>query len=170
MARWAADPAAWERALMFRTFTLVIQLPIYTAAAWAARRPAPPAGTLEPVIVLAVGAAMLVVYTVQAVAWNDRLGQVQAAVRDAAPGCVEASALPVAGSALDHWGLTSLVLVREGRAPRHLAVVDARCPDLDATGGVPLKVVGGAVVDRAPVDGWFDLRSIASGAGWSAGP
>jgi hypothetical protein len=170
MARWAADPAAWERALMFRTFTLAIQLPIYAAAAWAARRPAPPAPTLEPVILLAVGAAMLVVCTVQAVAWNDRLGQLQAALRDVPPGCVEASALPVAGSALDHWGLTSLVLVREGRAPAHLPVVDARCADLDAMGGVPVKVVGGAVVDRAPVDGWFDLRSIASGAGWSAGP
>jgi len=170
MAWWAADAARWERALMFRTFTLAIQLPIYLAAAWAARRPAPPAPSLEPVVLPAVGAAMLIVCLVQGLAWNDRLDRLQAALGGTPAGCVEASALPVAGSALDHWGLTSLVLVREGRAPTHLAVVGARCPELDATGGVPIKVVGGAVVDRAPVDGWFDLRAIATGAGWSAGP
>ena len=170
MALWAADPARWERALMFRTFTLAIQLPIYVTAAWAARRPAPAAPSLEPVILAAVGAAMLIVFAVQAVAWNDRLGRLDAALAGTPSGCVEAAALPVAGSALDHWGLTSLVLVREGRAPGHLAVVGARCADLDASGGVPIKVVSGAVVDRAALDGWLDLRAIATGAGWSAGP
>jgi len=157
---WAADPARWDQALMFRTFALAVQLPLIACAVVAAWRPEP-ARPLAAIAAPACAGVMIVVAVLQALAWQGVMGDLRAALTSAPVGCVEAAGLLPPQSPLDHWGITSLVLVLEAEAPRHLVVADTACADVDATDGVPIKIVEGVTQDRAPADGWLDLRAIA---------
>ena len=175
MVVWAADVERWQRGLMFRTFVLFVQMPIYGLAVIAAlRSPASNDGRpLSRLVIPAVGLAMLAVYSVQTVAWRSSVDGLLAALRDVPAGCVEAHPTLTAAireTPLDHWGLTSLVIAAEYPAPSHLVVDTVACSDLDGAGGIPIKVVEGTVQDRVPVEGWFDLSRIAEAAGWSTAP
>lgn len=169
MVGWAADVERWQRALMFRTFAVLVELPIYGLAVLAALRPRPrnvPA--LSKVVVPAVGLAMVAVYAVQTWAWRDTLDDLDAALRSVPPGCVEADgalAETVRNTPLDHWGLTALVLVEESPTPAHLVVDGTTCASIDAGGGVPIKLQDGVVTDRIPARGWLDLSGVDGATG-----
>jgi hypothetical protein len=168
---------------MFRTFAVFVELPFYGLAIVAAVRPARPDATggetagqqpanLGRMVVPTVGLAMLLVYAAQTVAWRTTVDELATAVHSQPAGCLAADAIKatIKGTPLDHWGLTSLVLVEEGRTPTHLVVDGLACTDLDPADGVPIKILDGQVVERIPLDGWFDLSAIATGAGWSSRP
>jgi hypothetical protein len=186
MLSWAADVSRWDRALMFRTFAVFVELPFYGLAILAAVRRPQPAGPgasladaapgqppdLGRVVVPAVGLAMLLVYAAQTAAWRTNVDQLSTALRAQPAGCLTADAIKstIHGTPLDHWGLTSLVLVEEGRSPTHLVTYGLACADVQPADGMPIKILDGQVVERIPLDGWFDLAAITGGAGWSSGP
>jgi hypothetical protein len=169
MVVWAADPARWERALMFRTFVLFSTLPLYGLAILASRHSRPTRG-LSGAVMAVSGLVLIAVATAQTLAWRTTLDALQVAVAAQPAGCVEAAALPIAGSALDHWGVTALSLILEDAAPAHLIAYGTSCEALDAAGGIPLKVIDGAIVDRVPPDGWLDLRALADALRSEAAP
>ena len=187
MLGWAADVSRWDRALMFRTFAVFVELPFYGLAILAAVRRPRPAGPgssladtapgqppdLGRVVVPAVGLAMLLVYAAQTAAWRTNVDQLSTALRAQPAGCLTADAITSTGPRHAARPLGPDVAgAGRGRtvadAPRHVwAGVRRRTTPAD---GVPIKILDGQVVERIPLDGWFDLAAITGGAGWSSGP
>lgn len=182
---WAADAARWERALQFRTLALPVQLPMLALMVLTALRPEPdadpgpdptsdtqphPVPSVRPLparidvpglTIVAAGLVAVAVLAAQTLTWRAISERAMSAVEAASAGCVAGTDLPIERTALRHWGLTSLALLHEAPAPRHLVLARPDCAAVDASGGVPIKVLEGAVVDRVPPDGPLDLRPLA---------
>jgi hypothetical protein len=166
MAAWAASGVSWERALAYRGWVVILVAPLILGAAVSALRGPDHRPSLRRVLAPAIGTVTLVVLLVQGGTWQGTLRRLAADLDASPPGCVDVATLPwVATTPLDHWGLTSLSLVVEGRAPGRMIAHGAACDDLDTVGGLPVKILDGVVADRRPGDGWYDLAALLAAMG-----
>lgn len=167
MVAWAGSGANWERALAYRGWVVILVLPLIVGAVVSATRLKDQhAPQLRRVLAPAIGTVTLIVLLVQGITWQGMLHRLAADLQAAPPGCVDAASLPwVRASPLNHWGLTSLSLIVNGRAPTRMIAHGATCETLDAAEGLPVKILDGDVTDRREGDGWYDLASLREAIG-----
>jgi hypothetical protein len=151
---WAGDLVAWGPALRYRGLVALVTAPALLLAVVALRQPAAPGsastGRVTGWIGLAAATSLAVVLTIQGLAWRTGLDRAAAAAGRAGGSCVAAETIGIPrGSALDHWGLTSMLLVWDGPTPGRLVLPAGLCPDraLSPDGGLVVKAVDGAPVD-----------------------
>lgn len=161
---WALDPVAWASALRFRAWPVLLSLPIATLAVVDILAVARPAVWPDRRLVLvSAPIVMSIVLSVQALTWISLRDRLAATLAASPVPCVEGAPLHwIAGTALDHWSLTSLAVADQGHEPRHVAVVDRACTDLVTPNRAAL-VIKETPFDRdeRPVDGWWGFGRFA---------
>lgn len=158
---WALDPIAWASALRFRAWPVLLAVPVAALAVADVLRPAP--WRDRRLVLVAAPLVMAVVLGVQATSWVALRDRLAAALAASAVPCVEGTPLRwIAGTALDHWSLTSLAIADEGRDPRHLALVDRSCAAALAADRRSVVIKATPFDhDERPVDGWWGFERLA---------
>ena len=150
---WALDPAEWASALRYRAWFVALAVPLFALAVvdvlwparWADRR----------VALVGAPVVMSLVLIGLAVSWTGLQTRLTASIAVAAPGCVTMADVSwVDGTPVDHWSITSLGLVLEGRDPAHLVLIDRPCAGAVDPSRVTVKLTPFDRDDR-PVDGWW---------------
>jgi hypothetical protein len=158
MIPWARSESRWASAFNYRFVMNALSACFLVAATIEGLREAARPGFEEgrrgrTLTVLAAALSLLLVLTLQGVAWSrlrDRFARDLASKR---PGCVPITLLDsVPRTSLTHWSSTSLSIVLQGRAPERVAMTEAGCQELAETGSVRI-----APWDLRRRDGWFRL-------------
>jgi hypothetical protein len=163
---WALDAQAWASALRYRAWFVPLAIPLFALAVVDVSRPAQ--WRDRRVALIGAPVVMALVLTAQAVSWTGLQDRLIASIAAAPPGCVTRAAVPwVDGTALEHWSITSLGLVLEGRDPAHLVLIDRPCAGAVEPSRVTVKLTPFDRDDR-PADGWWGFQRLVDA--WVATP
>jgi hypothetical protein len=163
---WALDPAEWASALRYRAWFVALAVPLFALAVVDVLRPAH--WVDRRVVLVGAPVVMSLVLVALAVGWTGLQTRLTASIAASAPGCVTmADVAWVDGTPLDHWSITSLGLVLEGRDPTHLVLIDRPCADAVDPSRVTVKLTLFDRDDRA-VDGWWGFGRLVDA--WGATP
>ena len=184
-AWWAAEPARWAGAINFRRWVVPFAVPFMIAAFVATRRtleiPAAFAGGVtvaKPEMQVAfsfaapkrrtdfyalaplVGLVFFSVITLQSLGWRRLTARLVADVANDARLVVPHSAVPwVARTPMDHWGMTALVALHEGRQPQKYFAFNA--DDDAAVRSGKIRIGDRHTISAAPGPaGFFDHRPL----------
>lgn len=162
---WSLDDEGWSQALRYRAWFVFLTLPLYAMAVVDAQRGS--RWTDRRVGSVGVPVIMALVLAGQSVTWLGLQARLADSIADAPPGCVTAAQVAWLGATpLDHWSVTSLGLILEGRDPKHLVVAEGACDGAVSEGSVTIKSTL-YEQDNRPVDGWWRFGSLV--AAWPGG-
>lgn len=163
---WALDPASWALGLRFRAWFAFLAAPVIVLAAVDAMRHSP--WVDRRLAVAGAPAVMAIVLACQGASWLALQSRLADDVAERPPGCVRAEELAsVASTPLEHWSITSLALVLEGREPTHLVVTGQECAVAVAGSRVTIKVTPYERDDRT-APGWWGFDRLVGA--WSPDP
>jgi hypothetical protein len=159
---WAAWPGEWLSAINYRRWAIPAAGPFFLAAILDARRGVATAPGVRSAVVVSVAVLFAIVLTQQSLTWRGLLRRFDAEVRaNGAPIIHRKDLACLAGTVLDHWGLTTIHMVRQGRTPaQYLAYA---LEDSEALSASPpsVKLWSGRSVPVEPgPGGWFDHRPL----------
>ena len=162
---WAKDSHLWGYALGFRSWVLFCSLPFIGLAALEAlglglplSLPAKAEWVHRSRTILQVAIVFLLVISVQSISWlrlEDRLREIIAQ----SPGtCISMSSIGwLGGTPLNHWSVTSLSILLQGRSPQKIVLAGHGCVEAEFEKGFPI----GGVIWQDWREGWFDMHSLA---------
>jgi hypothetical protein len=161
---WAANPRLWSSAINYRRWVAPFTVPLFAFAVLEAHVPPRTVNRaalwrLRSSVVLSWGVTFAVVLTLQALGWSAMMRRLMAEVRQYPAPVVPIETIEWSrGTALDHWGTVSLVILAQGREPTKLLLDKAGTAALETTS--PKIALTPWDVEPASAGGWFNYTFV----------
>jgi hypothetical protein len=156
---WSLNARLWWKALNYKFWLTGFVLILMSACVLDAWLPADPdfQWRMRQPVLPAIGAAFLVVLTLQSAVWMGMARRLLSELGAAPNQCLQRESIRwTRHTALDHWATDAYAIVLQGQAPRALVLTGDGCELLAATHTLH-------ILNDSRQAGWFDLSDIPGG-------
>ena len=162
---WAADPHRWVKALDYRRWLVPLTLPFFVAAFLQRPRSSGRSASaqLHNGLAILLAIVWVGVLGLQSAGWKGLVDGLAAQVRSHREPLLPAESLAwTAGTALEHWGTSALVITLQGPQPHTLLLQEKELPLLlQQPPSIPL-VAHHPINPEPGAAGWYEFRPVVA--------